>query len=156
MKAASLKELKLGLKEKSEAELIDIVLHLSKHKKENKELLTYILFEKDYEQGYIDAIKVEMDTQFDEMNTYSYYYMKKSCRKILRMVKKFIRYSKLKETEAELLIYFCEKLLELSPSIRYNVVLTNMLNMQKKIASKAVSTLHEDLQYDFNKALENL
>ena len=53
MKTATIKELKQELSHKSSAELLEICLNLSKFKKENKELLTYILYEADYEEGYI-------------------------------------------------------------------------------------------------------
>jgi hypothetical protein len=72
----------------------------------------------------------------------------------LRQVKRYIRYSKKKETEAELLIYFCLQLKELRPSYKRNTVLTNMFNKQKELALKAISKLHEDLQYDFKLTID--
>ena len=42
-----------------------------------------------------------MDELFEGINTDSYYYIRKSVRKILSQIKKFIRYSKKKETEVE-------------------------------------------------------
>ena len=56
MKTATVKELKQELSHKSSAELLEICLNLSKFKKENKELLTYILYEADYEEGYIKSV----------------------------------------------------------------------------------------------------
>jgi hypothetical protein len=72
------------------------------------------------------------------------------------MVKKYIRYSKEKETEVELLIHFCRVLKEMKPSIKNNVTLTNILNRQILLAQKTINTLHEDLQYDYNLELEEL
>ena len=46
-----------------------------------------------------------------------YFYIKKSVRKILRMAKKYIRYSKNKETEIEILLHFCTVLKNMKPSI---------------------------------------
>ncbi len=156
MKAVTLKELKTELGDRSSAELLELCLRLSKFKKENKELLTYLVFESEDEQGYINAIKREVDEQFDLINTKTYYYIKKSVRKILRRIKTYIRYSKIKETEIELLIYFCEKLKDLSPPIRSNPVLINLYNRQLASIKKKVSILHEDLQYDYEVALESL
>ncbi len=45
MKAVTIKKIKDELSDKSASELMDICLHLSKFKKENKELLTYLLFD---------------------------------------------------------------------------------------------------------------
>ena len=84
------------------------------------------------------------------------YLVKKSVRKILRQVKRFIRYSKKKETEAELLIYFCKELGEMKPSYKRNTVLTNTYNKQLELAQKAIAKIHEDLQYDFNLMIEEL
>ncbi len=118
MKVASIKELKDELKHRSKEDLLLYVLQLSKFKKENKELLTYLLFESTNEEEYIIKIKEEVLEQFSTINTKNFYLIKKSVRKILKMIKKHIRYSKKKETEVELLLFFCSQLLELSPSIK--------------------------------------
>ena len=131
-------------------------MHLAKFKKENKELLTYLLYEADDESGYINGVKEEVDFLFTEINTKSYFYIKKSVRKILRLVKKYIRYSKEKETEVELLIYFCKVLKDMSPSIAYNVVLNNIFLRQIELIRKAMSKMHEDLQYDYEIELTQL
>jgi len=156
MKAVTVKQLKDELKHLSQTELIELCLRLSKFKKENKELLTYLLFEASNEEDYIETVKNEIDAQFKEINTSSYFYIKKSARKILRNVKKYIRYSLNKETEVTLLLYYCQKLQEMSPSIKRNRTLTNLYDRQLVLIKKRVSTLHEDLQYDFNMVIEDL
>ena len=75
---------------------------------------------------------------------------------MLRNTKKYIRYSKKKETEVALLLFFCQQLLLLEPSIRRNVTLWNIYNRQLDLVRKSMSKLHEDLQYDFNKELEQM
>ncbi|HMB99727.1 MAG TPA: hypothetical protein VKN14_01695 [Flavobacteriaceae bacterium] len=149
MKSATVKQLKDELQHLSSDKLINLCLRLSRFKKENKELLTYLLFESHNESGYIQAIKNEMDDEFEMINTNSYFYIKKSVRKILRNVKKYIRYSLNKETEIELLLYFCKKLKGFSPSIDNNVSLTNIYLRQIQTVKKKVILLHEDLQYDY-------
>lgn len=156
MKTATVKQLKDELKYKSDKDLINLCLRLSRFKKENKELLTYLLFESDNESGYIESIEQEVDELFKTINTDSYFYIKKSVRKILRLIKKYNRYSLNKETEVELLLYFCLKLKDFKPSIRRNVTLTNIYNRQINDIKKKVSVLHEDLQYDYSLALEEL
>ncbi|MBQ4822558.1 hypothetical protein [Aquimarina sp. MMG016] len=156
MKTATVKELKTELGYRSRDELVDICLRLSRFKKENKELLTYLLFESTHEEGYIIGVKEEIDEQFELINTSSYYFIKKSVRKILRMIKKYIRYSKNKETEVELLLYFCQKLKDFKPSIKNNTVLLNIYYREINSIKKKVSTLHEDLQYDYLLELESL
>ncbi|GGG43549.1 hypothetical protein [Bizionia arctica] len=156
MKTATVKQLKDELKHNSTEELVELCLRLSRFKKENKELLTYLLFESHDESGYIEAVKQEIDVQFETINTDSYFYIKKSVRKILRIIKKYARYSLKKETEVELLLYFCNKLKDFKPSIKRNVTLTNIYDRQILTIKKIVGTLHEDLQYDYNLAIEEL
>ena len=149
MKAVSVVTIKKELQHRSSDELMQLCLRLSKFKKENKELLTYLLFEAHDESGYIETVKAEIDAQFETINTNSYFYIKKSVRKILRHIKKFARYSLKKETEVELLLYFCAKLKDFKPSIKYNPTLINIYNRQLTLSEKLVSGMHEDLQYDF-------
>ena len=156
MKIASVKELKDELKHRSKEELLEYCLQLSKFKKENKELLTYLLFDSTDEEEYIRQIKLDMDDQFQEINTKNFYLIKKSVRKILKGIKKYIRYSKKKETEVELLLYFCSKLINFKPSIKRNTTLLNLYTRQLNMAKKAISLLHEDLQYDYEQELENI
>src|SRR5690554_1593937 len=150
MKAASLKEIKTELSHRSTQELLELCLRLSKFKKENKELLTYLLFESANEEAFIRSIKTKIDEDFESINTKTFYFIKKSVRKILREIKKFIRYSQNKETEVELLLYFCCKLKDFKPSISRNTALTNLYNRQLDYIRKKINTLHEDLQYDYN------
>lgn len=156
MKAVTVKQLKTELSHLSQSEIIELCLKLSKFKKENKELLTYYLFEASYEEGYIETVKLEIDEQFTLINTKTYYFIKKSVRKILRMIKKYIRYSKKKETEIELLLYFCKKLKDFKPSIKNNTVLRNIFNREIASIEKKLLLIHEDLQYDYNLELEKL
>ncbi|MBR9845990.1 MAG: hypothetical protein GYB35_07740 [Algicola sp.] len=156
MKAVSVVTIKKELQHRSSEELMQLCLRLSKFKKENKELLTYLLFEAHDESGYIETVKTEIDAQFEVINTNSYFYIKKSVRKILRNIKKYARYSLKKETETELLLYFCKKLKAFKPTIRNNTTLINMYNRQLALAEKLVSGLHEDLQYDFGLEIEDL
>ena len=156
MKAATISQLKQELINRPPGELVELCLRLSKFKKENKELLTYLLYEASNEAAYIENVKREIDIQFEQINTASYYYIKKSVRKILRLTKKYIRYSKKKETEADLLIYFCYKLINFSPSIQDSLPLRNLLNRQIAAIRKAISSLHPDLQYDYETELNEL
>ncbi|MCK7588973.1 hypothetical protein M0G43_00145 [Subsaxibacter sp. CAU 1640] len=156
MKAASINQIKAELSFKSQSELIDLCLRLSKFKKENKELLTYLLFESSNEIGYIESVKAEIKLHFDSINTSNFYYIKKSVRKVLRLIKKYSSYSSKKETEVELLIFFCVKLTELKPSIAHNMTLKNLYKRQLVTIKKIVSTLHEDLQYDYQSQIQRL
>ncbi len=156
MKAVTVKELKLELEDRSPKELREICLRLSKFKKENKELLTYLLFESGDEASYVESVKKDIDLQFEERNRKSQYLIKKSLRKILRSTKKYIRYSLRKETEVELLLYYCTKLKKISPSIQRNTALMKLyIGLIATIKNK-VKVLHEDLQSDYESELKEL
>lgn len=156
MKASSISQIKKELKYASKEELIEIVLQIGKYKVENKELLSYLLFDSSDEQGYIDKIKVYMDFQFEIINRENYYFIKKSVRKILRVTKRFIKYSKNIETETTLLIHFCKNLEEMDPSYKCNQVLSNMYFRQLSLIEKNLEKMHEDLSYDFRREVDLL
>src|SRR5690606_13262138 len=156
MKAATVSQIKKELAYRSLEEVLELCLRLSKFKKENKELLTYLLFESIDEEEYIQNIKGEIDQEFKTINTKNFFYMKKSVRKILKLIKKYSRYSLKKETEAELMLHFLSQLKGLRPSIRRNTTLLNLYQRQLASVKKLISTLHEDLQYDYNQELEEL
>ncbi|MDA9111025.1 hypothetical protein N9J89_02115 [Bacteroidia bacterium] len=156
MKALPITQIKKELQHLSQEELVEIVLRVGKYKLENKELLTYLLFEAGDEDGYIDVVKAYMDEQFELVNQQHYYYIKKSVRKILRTIKKYVKFSKKVETEAALLIHFCRRLKEMEPSYLNNTVLTNMFDRQLALAEKTIGKMHEDLQYDYKLEIEDL
>ena len=156
METASVSHIRKELKNLPPEELQELVLRLSKFKKENKELLSYLLFEAYDENEYIRQVKEEIDEQFFNLNRSSMYLAKKTLRKVLRTTNKYIRFSGKKETEVELLIYFCKKMKSTRLNYRHNRVVFNMYINQVKRINKAISALHEDIQYDYKEELENL
>jgi hypothetical protein len=156
MKAASSNEIKQELKELSQTKLVDLCLRLARFKKENKELLTYLLFEADDIETYIAGVKQEIDEGFAEINTSSIYFAKKTLRRILRTTNKYIRYTGNKQAETELLLYFCLKLQQSAIPFHKSNALDNLYQAQLKKIKAAIATMHEDLQYDYIRQLEQL
>ena len=156
MKAASVSEIKQVLKEKPQSELVELCLRLSRFKKENKELLTFLLFEEDDLDAYIRNVKGEIEEGFQEVRTSSLYLAKKTIRKILSITNKYIRYTGSKQAETELLIHFCRELQELKLPLHKSTALENLYNSQVKKVRAAIATMHEDLQYDYLREVENL
>ena len=156
MKFASLSEIKNELVHLQQQDLTELCLRLARYKKENKELLSYLLFEAHDEQAYRNAVKKLIDEQFIEITQTNLYLVKKSLRKILRITNKHIKYSGNKETEAELLIYFCKTLKESKIPYTTNKVLTNLFQSQIKKITNTITAMHEDLQYDYEKQLSAL
>lgn len=156
MKAATISELKQELTNLSQKELVELCLRLGKFKKENKELLSFLLYEAHDEEGYIKNVKKEIEEQFTTINLSHLYFAKKTLRKILRIIGKHVRYTGSRQAEAEWLIHFCKQVNELGIPIEKNQALLNLYNHQIKKIQAAISTLHEDLQHDYSKQLLQL
>ena len=156
MKAASVNEIKQRLKELDKKELVELFQRLARFKKENKELLTFLLFEADDLPHYIEGVKQEIDEAFATVNTNSVYFAKKGLRKALRIANKYIRYAGDKTVEVEILLHYCTNFSGLKFSWRKSPLLSNIYYSQIKKISTAIDTLHEDLQYDYRRSLERL
>jgi hypothetical protein len=156
METAALSEIKNELKTLSPIQLQELCLRLAKYKKENKEFLNYLLFEAVNEQTFIQNVKFEIDEQFKQLNRHSFYLAKKTLRKVLKTTDKYIKFSGLKETEIELLIYFCQKMKNSGLNLRSSRVVLNMYQRRVERIRKVLSMLHEDLQFDYEEAVENL
>ena len=156
MKAASISDIKQELTNVSPAKLLELCLRLAKYKKDNKELLNYLLFEANDKQAYIGNVKTEMEEAFASINQSNLYFAKKSLRKILRTTAKHIRYTASKQAEVELLLHFCHSLKHSGIPIKTSAVLNNLYQYQLKKIAGVIATLHEDLQYDYIKELKKL
>ncbi len=157
MKASTVHEIKSELNALKAGELVELCLRLSKFKKENKELLTYLLFEGHDEPAFIKSVETEISEQFGEIpKSNSLYLVKKSVRKILRRTNKHIQYTGSKIAEVQLLLFFCTKLKESGIPIEQSTALVNLYQGQIKKIKKVLGNLHEDLQYDYVRQLEEI
>jgi hypothetical protein len=156
MKTATLHEIKLELKSLAAADLAELCSRLARFKKENKELLTYLLFEAHNEPNYIDSVKKLIDEEFAEIKNPNLYFIKKSLRKILRITNKYARYSGSKTVEIELLIHFCTALNNSGIPFHTSTAISNLYTQQIKKIKNTLTGLHEDLQYDYIRQVEML
>lgn len=156
MKAATLQEIRQQLQQATASELTEYCLRLARHKVENKELLTFLLYEKDDEAGFIRGVREQVDELFSQMNTAQVYFAKKTVRKILRILQKHIRFAASRQVEIELLLHFCDKLLQSELPVTTHRILANILDAQLRKIDKAIGMLHEDLQYDYQKSLNRI
>ena len=156
MKAATIQEIKQELTNLSPSRLAELCLRLAKFKKDNKELLTYLLFESSDLTEYIGNVKKEIDLEFKELPKPNLYLTKKSLRKILRITTKQIRYTGSPQAEVELLTHFCSRVKESGIPIHQSPVLTNLYQQQLKKINAVIDTMHEDLQYDYLKEVKKL
>lgn len=156
MKPASVNEIKQKLRETDKKDLIEICQRLARFKKENKELLTYLLFEEDNLPNYLINVKEEIDEGFLEVNRSSVYFAKKTIRKILRVANKHVRYTGSKIAEVEILLHYLTNFRGLNIAWQKSPALTNLYRSQLKKIESAIAGMHEDLQYDYRRELDRL
>lgn len=156
MKAASLNEIKQELITLPPKKVMELCLRLAKFRKENKELLSYLLFESHNEQGYVESIKKEINDHFWDLPRGNMYIIKKGLRKILRSIAKYSKHTASKESEVEILIHFCKNLNDSAIPFRANKALSNLYDQQLKKLNALAEQVHEDLRFDYKKQLEQL
>lgn len=156
MKSPKLTEIKKALAYASREELVEMTIQLAKYKVENKELLHYLLFDAQDETAFVHQVKLYISEEFAAMNTKNYYWMRKSVRKTLKNVKKYIKFSKQKSTEIELHLHFLAQMLRLKPSILKDKRLKNLYERNLLFVDNKISGVHEDLQYDYQLEREEL
>jgi hypothetical protein len=156
MKTATSKQIKDELKQRPREELAALLQRLLRFKKENKELVNYLLFYEDDEYGFIQDVKQDMRDGFETINVSSFYLAKKTVRKVLRMMNKYIRYSGFETTKVELILYFCRLMKEMDMDYTQNKVLNNLYQRQLTLAEKTLTLVHEDLRLDFRAEFDSL
>ncbi len=151
MKAATLNEIRKHLDTLESPALEHLCLSLARYRKENKELLTYLLFEAHDESAYVNNIKLEVDALFETLPKGNVYFVKKGLRKIIRWINKHIRYSGVPSTELEVRVYFCQKMKAAGIPLQAGTVLFNLYHQQLKKINGIWSKLPEDLQFDYER-----
>jgi hypothetical protein len=156
MKIASLAEIKKELAYLNERELTDFIVELAKFTTDNKAFLFFKLFGRENPRLFIEMVQEELEMEFAKANTKHYHYAKKSAQAIRRKLNKNLKLTKDKTSQIELIIFFCKNL-KLYGYLNFrHPVIDNLYKVQIGKAEKLISTLHEDLQYDFKSTLEDL
>lgn len=156
MKSYSVSEIKKALNELDTADLVNVCLRVAKYKKENKELLSYLMFDCKDESQFIEDIKSELDDLFEHLKDDNNYRLLKQLRKISRTISKPIKYSGIPTSQAEVLIYFTKKLKDITKSKMHLLAYQNFYLQQIKKIETILNKMHEDYRYDFEKDFERL
>ena len=155
MNSPKLNDLKKELQHLDVIKLKDICLKLAKYKVENKELLNYLLFYEEEKSAYINDIKGIIINEFDDLHP-SIYYVKKQLSKLTRIMNKHIKFIGEKDKEIEIILCFCDEFIK-HPVVKAGYkALSLMLYRQLKRANKIIPKLNEDLQFDYQKILDEL
>lgn len=156
MKTSSIHDIQKELKTYTSKEVLEFCIRLAKYKKENKELLSYLMFHAGNEKLYIQGIKEQLTVLFEEINKQTAYTTKKGLQKIVRTMNRFIKYSTHKTTELELRIFFCQKVKSERINLHASAVILNLYEREKHKIISCVEKLHEDFQYDFQQEIDAL
>jgi hypothetical protein len=155
MKPEKLSDIKKELLAQDVRQLSEICIRIAKYKKENKELLDYLLFRADDPMEYAESIKSTLEGDFKSLRTH-YYYSLKSLRKILRLMNRYVKYTGSKEVEMEMLLWFCRNFLIYTDTRSSHKPLRALFVRQIEKIAKVFPKLHEDLQFDYRNELEVL
>lgn len=108
------------------------------------------MFEAHNEEAYIAEVNQQISEEFDEIDPgQNLYFVKKTLRKILRIASKHIRYTGSKQAEVAILLHYSLTLKKSGIPFMKSTALANLYKQQIKKIHAAISTLHEDLQYDY-------
>jgi len=155
MKVEKLSEIKKELRALSPENMIEICIKLAKYRKENKELLSYLLYDSENPLFYAENVKSELLEEFYKLKKHGYA-AAKELRKILRILERSAKYTRSAEVEVVLLLWFCKNyLIYADLRTAYKPLQTIFLRQTDKIR-KLIAKLHEDLQFDYSSEYNDL
>jgi hypothetical protein len=143
-----LQEIKKEIQHLPNEQIIELCLRLARYKKENKELLAYLLFEASNEPAFIEKIKGEVGFMFSQLPSQSYM-AAKYIRKILRLIGKYNKFIGSKQAEIDLLINFCYNYVQYTDRRTSYKPMRLILTRQLEKIRTLIGKLHEDLQFDY-------
>jgi hypothetical protein len=156
MKSRSLSDIRKEVALLEKEEIGQLCLKLAKFSTANKELLSYLLFYPGAEEQFLAEVIDDLNCSFNDLNPSNAYLTKKTLRKILRMIKKYAHYTPTKALEIEMRLHFCKRFKELGLLKLRDMALRNIFDRELQKISKLITTLHEDLQYDYQLELEKI
>ncbi|MEO8584113.1 MAG: hypothetical protein ABI415_09970 [Flavitalea sp.] len=156
IKAASVDEIKKELLQLPPKKAMDLVLRLARFKKENKELLSYLLFESGDTPGYIQSIEIQVKEQLDYLGSLKTSDQKKGSRKILRLINRQAKYIGTKEAHVQMLHFYCVHFAEIFGYPELASTLATIFFQQVKKITQLLPEVDEDLRHDYERWLELL
>jgi hypothetical protein len=152
----SLSEIRGLLKVKSSAQLLEIIQRLARFKKDNKELLAYLLFQSDDESAFINDVNHEVSAMFESMNKRNVHLIKKTVRKTIRYVSKMVKFAAMPRVTVEIYLHWCKCFILHNLHKLHATALDNLYISQTKKIDKAYEQLHPDVQQDYTKEMYEL
>lgn len=150
-----LSDLKKELLVLSKPELIQLCLRVAKLKRENKELLAYLIYDVEDPLFYAEKLKPELKEVFEQPFQHAYY-LTKSIRKVMRLIAKYYRFTSNKQGETELLIYLVDEFHKSwRNEYRYQALGKVIFRCLEKAESN-LKKIDEDFRADFEEPIAQL
>ena len=156
MKIASLAEIKKELQHLSQKELITLIADLSKFSMDNKLFLYFKLYGREQPGLFAEMVQEELINDFRNGNQRNAHYAKKSAQAIRRKLNKYLKFTKDKPTQIELISFFCEMLYEYGYLMYRHPVIENLYLLQVGKVERLLGQMHEDLQFDYRDKVKEL
>ncbi|AGA79676.1 hypothetical protein [Echinicola vietnamensis] len=156
MELPSLAAIKKELQYLPQEELVGLLLETAKFTRDNKQFLFFKVFGRENPQFFQHMVEEELADAFESANMDRAYYAKKSAQAISRKLNKYLKFTKDKTVQLELVGFFCTKLIEYQYLDFGNEVIHNLYEMQVAKVRKIFSSLHPDLQYDYQPLVDNI
>ena len=153
MDTAGISEIRQEILSLPPKKVVELCMQLARYKKENKELLSFLLFEAHDLQGFVEKVKSETEEQFRELPKANAYLTRKSLRKILRMLGKYARQTASREAAIEMLLHFCMTLKNSGLLATNSKAFAALFEQQLKKIRQLTLQVAEDLQADYLKQL---
>lgn len=151
MKAPTLNQIKKELETIAPDRVMSILLRLIKSKTENKELVSYILFDEADLSTYISDLRYEVEVQMTNLLKSPPYIQKRGLRKVLNYITRHAKYTGTKEAEVELLLFFCQQMNTLGLMRHPSRLIENIYVSQLNKINKKLPLVHEELQVDYQR-----
>ncbi len=153
MKPATLVQIRKELETISPQRLMALTLRLIKFKTENKEFVSYLLFDEDQLSEYLADLKFEISAMLDDVTFTKPLIAKKTLRKCQKTITKHAKYMGSKDAEAELYIFIIRKIHEKGINKYTNRTIQIIyLRLIEKV-KKLLPNIHNDLRIDFEKEI---
>lgn len=156
MKIASLAEIKKELQHLSPKELIEVITDLSKFSTDNKLFLYFKLYGREQPDLFAEMVQEELINDFRNGNQRNAHYAKKSAQAVRRKLNKYLKFTKDKPTQIDLISFFCEMLYEYGYLMYRHPVIENLYLLQVGKVERLIGQMHEDLQFDYRDKVREL
>ncbi|WP_200978809.1 hypothetical protein [Echinicola sp. 20G] len=156
MKLPSLAQIKKELSHLPEEELIGLLMETAKFTTDNKQFLFFKIYGRENPGFFQEMVEEELQQAFENANLDHAHFAKKSAQAIRRKLNKYLKFTKDKPTQIELIAFFCRELSEHGFLSFNHPVINNLYVMQLNKIEKLIGGLHEDLQYDYQELFEEL